>query len=214
MCTGRPGWQVIIRQHEKQMKGKYFLLTDHLTPKHGVQEEDVPNQCKLLLNSVSYALLEKQILYLAFRSTWSTSWRLIQTVEQFAASLSSPWDSSRTPLTGSLSEDQSHQKYIFSSRLGWTIPIVPELDDLTVGGLVMGTGIETSSHRWAKTDSIFVSLFLPQVWSVPAHMQKLRAGVGGRIRGWMFSHFRPRPLLRCALELWHHRFPGKVFVFG
>ena len=47
--------------------------------------------------------------------------------------------------------------------LGWTIPIgleiediywftvitscaVPELDDLTVGGLVMGTGIETSSH--------------------------------------------------------------------
>ena len=31
-------------------------------------------------------------------------------------------------------------------RLGWTIPILPELDDLTVGGLVMGTGIETSSH--------------------------------------------------------------------
>ena len=31
--------------------------------------------------------------------------------------------------------------------LGWTIPILPELDDLTVGGLVMGTGIETSSHR-------------------------------------------------------------------
>ena len=32
--------------------------------------------------------------------------------------------------------------------LGWTIPIVPELDDLTVGGLVMGTGIETSSHKF------------------------------------------------------------------
>jgi len=31
-------------------------------------------------------------------------------------------------------------------RLGWTIPVMPELDDLTVGGLVMGTGIETSSH--------------------------------------------------------------------
>jgi hypothetical protein len=30
--------------------------------------------------------------------------------------------------------------------LGWTLPILPELDDLTVGGLVMGTGIETSSH--------------------------------------------------------------------
>jgi len=33
-------------------------------------------------------------------------------------------------------------------RLGWTIPILPELDDLTVGGLVMGTGIETSSHKY------------------------------------------------------------------
>lgn len=32
--------------------------------------------------------------------------------------------------------------------LGWTIPIVPELDDLTVGGLVMGTGVETSSHTY------------------------------------------------------------------
>ncbi|KAB7501494.1 Delta(24)-sterol reductase [Armadillidium nasatum] len=32
--------------------------------------------------------------------------------------------------------------------LGWTIPIVPEMDDLTVGGLVMGTGIETSSHKY------------------------------------------------------------------
>ncbi|CAH1774871.1 unnamed protein product [Owenia fusiformis] len=32
--------------------------------------------------------------------------------------------------------------------LGWTLPILPELDDLTVGGLVMGTGIETSSHKY------------------------------------------------------------------
>ncbi|XP_046745522.1 delta(24)-sterol reductase-like isoform X1 [Diprion similis] len=31
--------------------------------------------------------------------------------------------------------------------LGWTIPVLPEIDDLTVGGLVMGTGIETSSHK-------------------------------------------------------------------
>lgn len=31
--------------------------------------------------------------------------------------------------------------------LGWTLAMVPELDDLTVGGLVMGTGIETSCHR-------------------------------------------------------------------
>jgi len=32
--------------------------------------------------------------------------------------------------------------------LGWTLPVVPELDDLTVGGLIMGFGIETSSHKY------------------------------------------------------------------
>lgn len=31
--------------------------------------------------------------------------------------------------------------------LGWTLPVLPELDDLTVGGLIMGVGIETSSHK-------------------------------------------------------------------
>lgn len=31
--------------------------------------------------------------------------------------------------------------------LGFTLPVVPEMDDLTVGGLVNGTGIESTSHR-------------------------------------------------------------------
>ncbi|NDA64379.1 MAG: FAD-binding oxidoreductase, partial [Chitinophagia bacterium] len=31
-------------------------------------------------------------------------------------------------------------------HLGYTLPVVPEMDDLTVGGLVNGTGIESSSH--------------------------------------------------------------------
>jgi delta24-sterol reductase len=30
---------------------------------------------------------------------------------------------------------------------GWTLAVVPELDDLTVGGLINGFGVETSSHR-------------------------------------------------------------------
>lgn len=30
--------------------------------------------------------------------------------------------------------------------LGLALAVVPELDQLTVGGLVMGTGVETSSH--------------------------------------------------------------------
>jgi len=34
------------------------------------------------------------------------------------------------------------------NSLGWTIPILPELDDLTIGGLVMGTGVESSSHKY------------------------------------------------------------------
>ncbi|OXU25603.1 hypothetical protein TSAR_013696 [Trichomalopsis sarcophagae] len=32
--------------------------------------------------------------------------------------------------------------------LGWSIPVVPEIDDLTVGGLINGTGVETSSHKY------------------------------------------------------------------
>jgi len=44
--------------------------------------------------------------------------------------------------------------------LGWTIPIVPELDDLTVGGLVMGTGIETSSHIYGLFQHICKSFEL------------------------------------------------------
>lgn len=43
------------------------------------------------------------------------------------------------------------------AKLGWTIAIVPELDDLTVGGLVMGTGIESSSHIYGLFQHICVS---------------------------------------------------------
>jgi delta24-sterol reductase len=31
---------------------------------------------------------------------------------------------------------------------GWTIPVVGELDDLTISGLILGYGIESSSHRY------------------------------------------------------------------
>ncbi|MEI7869265.1 MAG: FAD-binding oxidoreductase [Candidatus Methylumidiphilus sp.] len=31
---------------------------------------------------------------------------------------------------------------------GWTLPVMPELDNLTVGGLIMGFGVETSSHKY------------------------------------------------------------------
>jgi Delta24-sterol reductase len=31
---------------------------------------------------------------------------------------------------------------------GWTLPVVPELNDLTVGGLFLGYGVEISSHKY------------------------------------------------------------------
>ncbi|XP_013773171.1 delta(24)-sterol reductase-like isoform X1 [Limulus polyphemus] len=40
---------------------------------------------------------------------------------------------------------------------GWTLPVVPELDDLTVGGLINGTGVETSSHIYGLFQHICVS---------------------------------------------------------
>ena len=44
--------------------------------------------------------------------------------------------------------------------MGWTIPILPELDDLTVGGLVMGTGIETSSHKYGLFQ-VIIYIYIP-----------------------------------------------------
>lgn len=46
-------------------------------------------------------------------------------------------------------------KYLIPA--GWTLPVVPELEDLTVGGLVLGYGIETSSHRYGLFSDIIES---------------------------------------------------------
>ena len=48
------------------------------------------------------------------------------------------------------------------NHIGWTIPILPELDDLTIGGLVMGTGIETSSHKYGLFQVQYTNKFLSQ----------------------------------------------------
>lgn len=39
---------------------------------------------------------------------------------------------------------------------GLALAVVPELDQLTVGGLVMGTGVETSSHVFGLFQHICV----------------------------------------------------------
>lgn len=38
--------------------------------------------------------------------------------------------------------------------MGWTLAITPELDDLTVGGLLMGFGVESSSHKYGLFQDI------------------------------------------------------------
>lgn len=43
---------------------------------------------------------------------------------------------------------------------GWTLAVVPELDELTVGGLVMGFGVETSSHKYGLFQHICESFEL------------------------------------------------------
>jgi delta24-sterol reductase len=43
---------------------------------------------------------------------------------------------------------------------GWTLAVLPELDGLTVGGLIMGFGIESSSHKYGLIQSICVSFDL------------------------------------------------------
>jgi delta24-sterol reductase len=44
--------------------------------------------------------------------------------------------------------------------MGYTLPVVPEMDDLTVGGLINGTGIESSSHKYGLFHEIITELEL------------------------------------------------------
>ncbi|KAJ8955381.1 hypothetical protein NQ318_003478 [Aromia moschata] len=41
--------------------------------------------------------------------------------------------------------------------LGWTLPVMPEIDDLTVGGVIMGTGVESSSHIYGFFQHVCLS---------------------------------------------------------
>lgn len=44
--------------------------------------------------------------------------------------------------------------------MGYTLPVVPEMDDLTIGGLINGTGIESSSHKYGLFHEIITELEL------------------------------------------------------
>lgn len=59
--------------------------------------------------------------------------------------------------------------------MGWTIPIVPELDDLTVGGLINGAGIETSSHKYGLFQHICVGFDVVMADGSLVHCSAVRA---------------------------------------
>lgn len=48
----------------------------------------------------------------------------------------------------------------FLTPKGLTLPVLPEMDDLTVGGLLMGVGIETSSHKFGLFNDSVVAVEL------------------------------------------------------
>ncbi|KAK8405965.1 hypothetical protein O3P69_006992 [Scylla paramamosain] len=77
-------------------------------------------------------------------------------------------------------------------ELGWTIPVVPEMDDLTVGGLVMGTGIETSSHKQGLFQHICLSYELVLADGSVVTCSKDE---------------NPRSLLLSSLVIWHSGLP-------
>ncbi|XP_021960340.2 delta(24)-sterol reductase isoform X2 [Folsomia candida] len=46
-------------------------------------------------------------------------------------------------------------RYLF--KRGWTIPVVPELDSLSIGGLICGAGLESSSHKYGVLHDTVIS---------------------------------------------------------
>ena len=43
---------------------------------------------------------------------------------------------------------------IITINFRFTVPIVPEIGDLTIGGLVMGGGLESTSHKYGLWQNI------------------------------------------------------------
>lgn len=65
---------------------------------------------------------------------------------------------------------------------GWTLPVVPELDDLTIGGLVMGGGIESTSHKYGLFQYICRRYEMvlgdgSKVWCSPEENKELFAAI-------------------------------------
>jgi delta24-sterol reductase len=66
------------------------------------------------------------------------------------------WDESAMTITVEPMVTMGDISHFLISK-GYTLPVLPEMDDLTVGGLYMGVGIETSSHRYGLFNDCVLS---------------------------------------------------------
>ncbi len=69
--------------------------------------------------------------------------------------------------------------------LGWTLAVVPELDDLTVGGLLMGFGVETSSHKHGLFQCI--KSCTPSLLTTVRYLRGIRSSAGRWILDSMYQ---------------------------
>ena len=66
--------------------------------------------------------------------------------------------------------------------LGWTLAVLPELDDLTVGGLINGCGVESSSHIYGMFQETIRSCELVMADGELVHCSEQEEVEGGRRR--------------------------------
>lgn len=133
MCTARPGWQTMSFR-KPMYKKDLFQIECNL-----IDILEVDTKRKVRMSSSPVYVVQK---FNGFREVHNLIWSFLSQVVRC--------------------EPLANMGQISSTlaELGWTIAIVPELDDLTVGGLVMGTGVESSSHIYGLFQHICESFEL------------------------------------------------------
>ncbi|XP_023619416.1 delta(24)-sterol reductase isoform X2 [Myotis lucifugus] len=102
------------------------------------------------------------------------------------------------------------------TSIGWTLPVLPELDDLTVGGLIMGTGIESSSHKYGLFQHICTAYELVLADGSFVRCTPLNS-IGNYYKPWFFKHVENylktnrEGLEYIPLRQYYHRHTRSIF---
>ncbi|XP_036710208.1 delta(24)-sterol reductase isoform X2 [Balaenoptera musculus] len=102
------------------------------------------------------------------------------------------------------------------TSIGWTLPVLPELDDLTVGGLIMGTGIESSSHKYGLFQHICTAYELVLADGSFVRCTPLN-NIGNYYKPWFFKHVENylktnrEGLEYIPLRHYYHRHTRSIF---